>query len=100
MNRSTQGSGQVFPKCRIPVRIRFSDQTVVIGAVFIRQGQRVLDMICDERMSFPVLATAGITLVNKTPVRQIDVLGLPEIADIRDALPELDMTCIERSAGP
>lgn len=98
MNRPTPTGGQVFPKYKIPVRIRFTDQTTLIGAVFVRQGQRVLDMICDERPFFPVALTTGVTFANKAQIRQIDVLGLPEIVDMRDSLPEFDLNFVEKNA--
>lgn len=97
MNRHAAGNGQVFPKYKIPVRIRFADQSIIIGAVFIRQGQRVLDMICDERQFFPIATTTGITLANKAQVKQIDVLGLPEIVDMQESLPEFDLNYVEKS---
>lgn len=99
MNRTSPGGGQRFPKYKIPVRIRFSDQTIIIGAVFIRQGQRVLDLMCDERDFFPVATTTGITLANKTQVRQVDVLGLPEIVDMQESLPEFDLDYVQSNQG-
>lgn len=98
MDRSTAGRANVFPKYKIPVRIRFNDETIVLGTVFVRQGQRVLDMICDERPFFPVAMTTGITLVNKMQIRQVDVMGVPEREDTKDPQPGFDLSYIENNA--
>ena len=46
-------------KFGIPVRIAMSDRTQIIGVVFVHQGQRVLDVLCDDRPFFPIQTTAG-----------------------------------------
>lgn len=97
MNRHSPNSGQVFPKFKIPVRIQFADLSTIIGAVFVRQGQRILDLMCDDRPFFPVSTTSGTILVNKSHVRQINVLGLDEISEIEDLLPDIDLDYIKNN---
>ena len=99
MDRKSPIGAPRIPKYKIPVRIRFADDSSLVGVVFIRQGQRVLDLMCDERQFIPVVMTAGTTLANKAHVRQVDVLGLPEIVDIQDALPEFDLAYIQNNAS-
>lgn len=96
--RSALGAPRI-PKYKIPVRIRFADETSLVGVVFVRQGQRVLDLMCDERQFIPVVMTRGVTLANKAHVRQVDVLGMPEIADIQDALPEFDIAHVQDNSS-
>ncbi len=98
MNRQSPSNAQRIPKYRIPVRIRFADDSSLVGLVFIRQGQRVIDLMCDERQFIPVIMTTGTTLANKAHVRQVDVLGLPEMVDIQDSLPEFDIAYLQSNS--
>lgn len=98
MDRLSLGGDQKLPKYKVPVRIRFADETSLVGAVFIRQGQRVLDLLCDERPFIPVEISAGTTLANKAHVRLVDILGLPEIVEMQDALPDFDMNYLQKNA--
>lgn len=95
MNSHLPGGNQIYPKYRVPVRIRFADDSSLVGVVFIRQGQRVLDLLCDDRQFIPIALTIGTTLANKAHVRQVDVLGLAEIEEIQEALPEFDLAYIK-----
>ena len=98
MSRQPMGSAQVFPKYRIPVRMMFADNSTIIGTVFVRQGQRVLDLLCDERPFFPVATTAGTVLLNKAHVRQINVLELAEISEMDHLLPEFDLEYLQSNS--
>lgn len=98
MSRHLTNTAQVFPKYKIPVRIAFADLSTIIGTVFVRQGQRVLDIMCDERRFFPVASTASTILVNKSHVRQVNVLSLKEIMEMTDLLPELDLDYLQNNA--
>jgi len=98
MSRQPLGGTQKFPKYRIPVRIVYADQSIITGTVFVRQGQRVLDVMCDDRPFFPVLMVSGTILANKRHVRQIDILGLPEIVKMQDDLPEFDMNYLRNNS--
>lgn len=98
MSRQPSNTAQIFPKYKIPVRISFADMSTIIGAIFVRQGQRVLDVMCDERDFFPVLSTSATILVNKSHVRQVNVLTLPEINEMTELLPEIDLDYLQNNA--
>lgn len=98
MNRQSLGTAQKFPKYRIPVRILFADQPTIIGTVFVRQDQRVLDLVCDERPFLPVATKTGTILINKSHIRQVNVLALSEIAEIKELLPEFDCDYLKQNS--
>lgn len=98
MSRPPLGNSQVFPKYRIPVRITFADGSTVLGTVFVRQGQRVLDLLCDDRPFLPVSTTSGTVLLNKSHIRQINVLELAEISEMEDLLPEFDRDYLQANS--
>jgi hypothetical protein len=98
MSRQAPGDAQKFPKYKVPVRVRFNDESVVTGAVFVRQGQRVLDMLCDERSFFPIMMTTGTILANKAHVRQVEVLELSDVAALQDQLPEVDIRYLQSNS--
>ena len=79
------------PKFGIPVRIAMSDRTQIIGLVFVRQNQRITEMLCDERVFFPIETIGGVRLLNKQHVAQVDLLPLEEILEKRDLFPEVDV---------
>lgn len=80
-----------IPKHNIPVKVTLSDGSVVLGSVFLRQGQRILDMLCDDRMFFPLRSNAGVSLLNKNNVGRVDVMTFKEIADRQESLPGLNV---------
>lgn len=78
------------PKFGIPVRIAMSDKTQIMGTVFVRQNQRVIDVLCDARTFLPVETTAGVRLLNKQHVLQVDLMSLEEMAEKHDLIPDVD----------
>lgn len=98
MSGQSLGANQKFPKYRIPVRILFADQPTIIGTVFVRQDQRVLDLLCDERPFLPVATKSGTILINKAHIRQVNVLSLTEITEIKDLLPEFDADYLKKNS--
>lgn len=77
-----------IPKYRIPVRIALVQDESVLGIVFVRQEQRILDMLCEPKPFFPVSTKAGTFLVNKQSVIKLEVLGEDYVAEHRDNFPE------------
>lgn len=79
------------PKFGVPVRLAMVDRTLIIGVVFVRQNQRVIEVLCDERTFLPVETTGGYRLLNKQHIVQIDLMVLDEIIDKRDQFPAVDV---------
>lgn len=98
MSRQPPNSAQVFPKFKVPVRILFPDMSTLIGIVFVLQGQRILDLLCDDRAFFPVGLKTGTVLVNKSHIRQINVLDLADMSELQDLLPEFDRDYMQSNA--
>lgn len=79
-----------LPKFGVPVRVSLADKTQFFGVVFVRQGQRVIDLFCDERLFLPVNTKAGVKLLNKQHAVEIDLMSLEEMLDNRDLFPDVD----------
>lgn len=78
-------------KFGIPVRIAMADRTQIIGVLFVRQSQRVIEVLCDERAFFPIETIGGVRLLNKQHVVQVDLLPIQEILEKRDLFPDVDV---------
>ena len=78
-------------KFGIPVQIAMTDRTRIIGVLFVRQSQRVIEVLCDDRAFFPVETIAGVRLLNKQHVVQIDLLPIAEILENRGLCPDIDV---------
>lgn len=79
------------PKFGVPVRIVMADGALIIGMVFVRQNQRVIDVVCDARSFFPIKTNAGVSLLNKQHAVQIHLFSLEEILEKLDLFPEVDV---------
>ncbi|QDA35748.1 hypothetical protein E4191_16435 (plasmid) [Paracoccus liaowanqingii] len=87
-------------KYRLPVQIHLIGETsVVLGVVHVRQDQRVLDMLCDQRPFFPVETRDGIFMINKATVTKIALATRRDIDRIPDAYPEVDFNALARRGG-
>ena len=80
-----------IPKYEIPVRILLSDQESVLGIIFIRQEQRILDMLCEEKQFFPVSTKTGMYIINKKSVVKVEILDRNFVMSNRDNFPEADI---------
>lgn len=85
------------PKFGIPVRIAMADKTQIIGVVFVRQNQRVIEVLCDERTFFPIETIGGVRLLNKQHVVQVDLLPIEEILQKKELFPEIDVNYLSQS---
>jgi hypothetical protein len=79
-----------IPKYRIPVRISLADKESMLGVIFIRQEQRILDMLCEQKPFFPVRTKTGMFLINKSTVEKVEVLEKQFILDHQEHFPETD----------
>jgi hypothetical protein len=80
-----------IPKYRIPVRISLAQEESVLGVVFIRQEQRILDMLCEQKQFFPVSTKTGTFLINKSSVTRVEVLEKDYILQHQENFPESDV---------
>lgn len=72
------------------MRIYLAHDDPVLGIVFVRQEQRILDMLCDERKFFPVSTKTGMLLLNKSSVVKLEVLEKQFMIQNQDNFPESD----------
>ncbi len=65
-----------IPKVKVETLILMTDGTEIEGSVFIRATQRVLDLMNEPGMFFPISCarTGEITLVNKSAINNIKPL--------------------------
>lgn len=80
-----------IPKYRISVRISLADKESVLGVIFIRQEQRVLDMMCEPKQFFPVTTKTGLFLINKCSVLKVEVLEKEFILNNQENFPEAEL---------
>ncbi|WP_296762300.1 hypothetical protein [Sediminimonas sp.] len=79
-----------YPKYCIPVKATLDNGSQHFGGVYVRQSQRVLDVLCDERPFIPFKLRDSTILLNKSKLVQVDLLEMDEISDMADILPELN----------
>ena len=79
-----------IPKYKIPVRITLAQEESVLGIIFIRQEQRILDMLCEPKQFFPVSTKTGMFLINKNSVVKVEVLEADYISQHRENFPEAE----------
>lgn len=84
-------------KFRLPVRIYLIGETdAVSGVVYVRQDQRVVDMLCDPRSFFPVETRDGLVVIGKAAVAKILVVGREKVMENPDLFPEADLVALGR----
>lgn len=88
----------VNPKFAVPVRIDLTAGDGMYCAVFLRQNQRIVEMICDDRRFFPVRTRDKIMLVNKDHVVRIEIMTQEEMKLKAEFLPPLDMYYIDNNS--
>jgi hypothetical protein len=81
-----------IPKYKIPVRITMAQEESVLGVIFIRQEQRILDMLCEQKQFFPVSTKTGMFLINKQSVVKVEVLEADYITQHQENFPEAELT--------
>lgn len=84
-------------KQQIPMRMSLVDGTSAFGVVHVRQAQRILDMLIDSRIFFPLMSNSGTSLINKNNVVKINVLTLDEIREKKELFPELNFKYLENN---
>lgn len=86
-----------IPKYGLPVRIDLGreDQSV-FGVVYVRQDQRIVDMLCDNRGFFPLNTNEGLLVINKTAVTKVSVLEREKVVASLDLFPDLDLAVLDR----
>lgn len=85
-----------IPKYGIPVRVSITGQTAdLLGVVYVRQEQRVIDMLCDSRPFFPLRTKEILMLINKSAVAMISVLEREYVEESLDLFPDLELTALD-----
>ena len=77
-----------IPKYRIPVRISLVQEESVLGIVFVRQEQRILDMLCEPNPFFLVNTKTGLFLVNNQSVIKMEGLDANFIEAHQENFPQ------------
>lgn len=80
-----------YPKFCVPVKITLEDGSQHFGGVHVRQNQRILDVLCDERPFLPFRLRDKTILLNKSKLLQVEILELADISEMQDILPELNL---------
>lgn len=85
------GTSTKYPKYCVPVKVTLENGSQHYGGVHVRQNQRILDVLCDERPFIPFKLRDRTILLNKSKLVQIDLLDMAEITEMHDILPELNL---------
>ncbi len=81
-----------IPKYGLPVRVSIMGETSdLLGVVYVRQDQRVLDMLCDVRPFFPLQTKERLVLVNKAAVSLITMLDREQVEQAPDQFPGINL---------
>jgi hypothetical protein len=71
-------------KNKLPVRVEFEGGVVKHGFVFLRNGQRALDLFCDDRRFIALETKTGIVLINKNTILAVALLEGEQLEAERD----------------
>lgn len=87
-------------KFRLPVRIHLAGESqAVLGVVHVRQDQRIVDMLCDQRSFFPVQTRDGLLIIGKAAVTKLVVVDREKADQDPDLFPGIDWEAVERRSG-
>lgn len=82
----TQSSKQVISRIRQKVRLITFNDAIIEGFIFVSQGQRVSDLLNDDRGFIPVESAAGeVRVISKRAIMEIEILEKDGPAERRDA---------------
>lgn len=85
-----------IPKYGLPVRVSMIGEPVdMLGVVYVRQEQRVIDMLCDTRPFFPLQTKDRLVLVNKAAVSVIAMLERAQVEEALDLFPGLKLATLD-----
>ena len=86
-----------IPKYGLPVRVSIMGETAdLLGVVFVRQEQRVIDMLCDGRPFFPLRTKERLMLINKSAVSTISMLEREYVEEALDLFPGLELAALDQ----
>lgn len=91
LDSTSREAAMKYPKYCVPVKATLEDGSQQYGGLHVIQGQRVLDVLCDDRPFIPFKLRDGTILINKSKLVQIDLLEVAEIRDKQDLLPAFDL---------
>lgn len=80
-----------YPKHCVPVKATLEDGTQHYGGIHVIQSQRVLDVLCDDRLFIPFKLRDKTILLNKSKLVQIELMELDEIKEKQNILPEVNI---------
>ncbi|WP_322895581.1 MULTISPECIES: hypothetical protein [unclassified Yoonia] len=84
-----------IPKYGLPVRVSIMGETAdLLGVVYVRQEQRVIDMLCDARPFFPLQTKERLVLVNKAAVSLISMLERAQVEQALDMFPGVNLAAL------
>jgi spore coat polysaccharide biosynthesis predicted glycosyltransferase SpsG len=86
-----------LPKHRVPALIVLADGSQSLGVVFVRQGERVAEVLSKGGMFFPFLSKKDISLINKNQVIKIDIPTINEIREKEDVFPDVNYKYLENN---
>jgi hypothetical protein len=86
------------PKFNIPVRIDLSGGASMYCVVFVRQNQRIIEMLGDERTFIPVQTNDGVSLVNKAHILRLEIMTKTEIKEKSELFPNVNFYYLDNNS--
>jgi len=87
-----------IPKYPVPVRLALVNGDRMTGLFYVRQGQRVIELLTDERAFVPFKARDGMSLINKAHVVRIEITREEELEAVAEMFPEIDMRYLRNNS--
>lgn len=86
-----------IPKYGLPVRVSIMGDTPdLLGVVYVRQEQRVIDMLCDARPFFPLQTKERLVLVNKAAVMLLSMLDREQVEQALELFPGITLAALNK----
>jgi len=82
-------------KYTVPVRVHLSDGSKKYGLVFLRNEQRISDLLCDPRPFFPLQTKDSLAFVSKANVSMLEILTRDNFEVKQGLFPPLDWEPLE-----
>lgn len=86
---------QSIEKYNVPVRVQFPDGSLRHGLIFLRHGQRIMDLLCEASPFFALRTKKGVSLVGKSNIAALDILEREQFETERDLFPPFDWNPLE-----
>lgn len=91
-----RGDDQNIEKYNFPARVLLIDGTVRRGLIYLRQGQRIMDLLCESRPFFALKTNKNVVLIGKANIVALEIVERDDFEAEKDLFPPFDWSDLER----